>query len=79
MNTIKTLRNIIQNLNNKCMEYDERLKEALQYNKKLETKILELEKKTTTKENDEEIKGESSENKSNFYFYLHIITYNIIK
>jgi len=44
--TIKNLKHIIQNLTNKCMEYDERLKEALQYNKQLETKIFELEKKS---------------------------------
>jgi len=54
VDTIQTLKNIIQNLNDKCIAYDEKLKEILEHNKQLEIKIMELEKHSSQEENNQE-------------------------
>jgi len=61
INAIKTLQTIIQDLSNKCMKYDEQLKEALEHNKQLENKIIELEKNNNFNEHENKINEDVKE------------------
>ncbi|OUM67613.1 hypothetical protein PIROE2DRAFT_58657 [Piromyces sp. E2] len=67
VNTIQALKCIIQNLNNKCMAYDEKLKEVLEYNKQLETKIMELKKHSIQEEKEDLENSEKEENEKSEY------------